>query len=57
MKALPNRGDLFDKNTVRGSQFQQPLMEFSGACEVCNYLYQHYDNQHQYVAARSNSRP
>ncbi|WIA36898.1 hypothetical protein OEZ86_008144 [Tetradesmus obliquus] len=35
MKALPNRGDLFDKNTVRGSQFQQPLMEFSGACEGC----------------------
>jgi pyruvate-ferredoxin/flavodoxin oxidoreductase len=34
MKSLPNRGDLFDKNTVRGSQFQQPLMEFSGACEV-----------------------
>jgi len=34
MKSLPNRGSLFDKNTVRGSQFQQPLMEFSGACEV-----------------------
>jgi pyruvate-ferredoxin/flavodoxin oxidoreductase len=34
MKTIPNRGELFDKNTVRGSQFQQPLMEFSGACEV-----------------------
>jgi hypothetical protein len=34
MKSLPNRGDLFDKNSVRGSQFQTPLMEFSGACEV-----------------------
>lgn len=28
-------GDLFAKETVRGSQFQQPLMEFSGACEGC----------------------
>ncbi|KAF6254486.1 pyruvate-ferredoxin oxidoreductase [Scenedesmus sp. NREL 46B-D3] len=35
MKSLPNRGDLFNKDTVRGSQFQQPLMEFSGACEGC----------------------
>jgi pyruvate-ferredoxin/flavodoxin oxidoreductase len=35
MKSLPNRGELFDKNSVRGSQFQTPLMEFSGACEVC----------------------
>mmetsp|Transcript_40410 Transcript_40410/g.65530 ORF Transcript_40410/g.65530 Transcript_40410/m.65530 type:complete len:670 (+) Transcript_40410:116-2125(+) len=32
---LPNRGDIFDKTTVRGSQFQRPLMEFSGACEGC----------------------
>lgn len=32
---LPNRGELFDKATVRGSQFQQPLLEFSGACEGC----------------------
>lgn len=23
MKTIPNRGDLFDKNTIRGSQFQQ----------------------------------
>lgn len=33
--SLPNRGELFDKATVRGSQFQQPLLEFSGACEGC----------------------
>eukprot|EP00887_Chlorella_sp_A99_P003750 scaffold7.g3750.t1 len=32
---LPIRGDLFNKDTVRGSQFNQPLMEFSGACEGC----------------------
>ncbi len=32
---LPRRGELFDKASVRGSQFQQPLMEFSGACEGC----------------------
>eukprot|EP00916_Digyalum_oweni_P027144 GHVL01044546.1.p1 GENE.GHVL01044546.1~~GHVL01044546.1.p1 ORF type:complete len:1227 (+),score=228.02 GHVL01044546.1:3888-7568(+) len=32
---LPYRGDLFDRNTVKGSQFQQPLLEFSGACEGC----------------------
>lgn len=29
------RGSLFDRATVRGSQFQQPLLEFSGACEGC----------------------
>lgn len=34
-QSLPNRGDLFDKSTIRGSQFQQPLVEFSGACEGC----------------------
>jgi pyruvate-ferredoxin/flavodoxin oxidoreductase len=33
--SIPNRGHLFDKATVRGSQFQPPLMEFSGACEGC----------------------
>lgn len=32
---LPERGDLIDKNSVRGSQFQTPLMEFSGACSGC----------------------
>ena len=32
---LPERGDLVDKYTVKGSQFQTPLMEFSGACSGC----------------------
>mmetsp|Transcript_55477 Transcript_55477/g.135929 ORF Transcript_55477/g.135929 Transcript_55477/m.135929 type:complete len:1940 (-) Transcript_55477:267-6086(-) len=32
---LPNRGSEIDKTTVKGSQFQQPLLEFSGACEGC----------------------
>ena len=32
---LPERGDLTDKHSVRGSQFQTPLMEFSGACSGC----------------------
>jgi NAD-dependent dihydropyrimidine dehydrogenase PreA subunit len=35
---LPDRGDLTTKLTVRGSQFQTPLMEFSGACSVSNLL-------------------
>jgi pyruvate-ferredoxin/flavodoxin oxidoreductase len=30
-----HRGKLFDKASVRGSQFQTPLLEFSGACEGC----------------------
>ena len=33
--APSHRGELFAKDTVRGSQFQPPLMEFSGACEGC----------------------
>ena len=33
--SLPERGDLVDSHTVRGSQFQTPLMEFSGACSGC----------------------
>jgi pyruvate-ferredoxin/flavodoxin oxidoreductase len=33
--SLPDRGDLIDKFSVRGSQFQTPLMEFSGACSGC----------------------
>lgn len=33
--SLPERGDLIDKFSVRGSQFQTPLMEFSGACSGC----------------------
>jgi len=33
--SLPNHGAEVDKTTVKGSQFQQPLLEFSGACEGC----------------------
>jgi len=33
--SLPERGTLTDKMTVKGSQFQKPLMEFSGACAGC----------------------
>ncbi|WP_432661832.1 pyruvate:ferredoxin (flavodoxin) oxidoreductase [Wukongibacter baidiensis] len=32
---LPYRDDLMNKNTVKGSQFAQPLLEFSGACAGC----------------------
>jgi pyruvate-ferredoxin/flavodoxin oxidoreductase len=32
---LPERGDLVDKYSLKGSQFQTPLMEFSGACSGC----------------------
>jgi len=32
---IPGRGDRFDPFSLKGSQFQQPLMEFSGACEGC----------------------
>ncbi len=32
---LPYRGELFDRFSVKGSQFYQPLMEFSGACPGC----------------------
>jgi len=34
--SLKNKGYLFDRKTLVGSQFQQPLLEFSGACEGCN---------------------
>lgn len=34
-KSLPTRGELFERASVKGSQFQPPLMEFSGACEGC----------------------
>eukprot|EP01107_Rhizomastix_libera_P002311 TRINITY_DN13_c0_g1_i5.p1 TRINITY_DN13_c0_g1~~TRINITY_DN13_c0_g1_i5.p1 ORF type:complete len:1625 (+),score=488.79 TRINITY_DN13_c0_g1_i5:200-5074(+) len=33
---ITNKGHLFDRKTLIGSQFQPPLMEFSGACEGCN---------------------
>jgi pyruvate-ferredoxin/flavodoxin oxidoreductase len=32
---LPVRDNLVKRNSVKGSQFQQPLMEFSGACAGC----------------------
>lgn len=32
---LPERGHLVNKYTLKGSQFQTPLMEFSGACSGC----------------------
>ena len=33
--SVPNKGHLVDKFSVKGSQFQEPLMEFSGACSGC----------------------
>ena len=32
---LPVKANPMDKNTVIGSQFEQPLLEFSGACAGC----------------------
>ncbi len=32
---LPYRDDLFNKYSVKGSQFAKPLLEFSGACAGC----------------------
>ncbi len=32
---LPVRDDLVKRNSVKGSQFHQPLVEFSGACAGC----------------------
>ena len=32
---LPNRGTHIPANNVKGSQFRQPLFEFSGACAGC----------------------
>ena len=32
---LPVHGNEQDKTTIKGSQFQRPLMEFSGACPGC----------------------
>ncbi|MFZ2633906.1 MAG: pyruvate:ferredoxin (flavodoxin) oxidoreductase [Desulfosalsimonadaceae bacterium] len=32
---LPVRDDLVKRDSVKGSQFQQPLLEFSGACAGC----------------------
>ncbi len=33
--SLPVRDDLAKRNTIKGSQFYQPLLEFSGACSGC----------------------
>jgi ferredoxin len=33
--SVPNRGDRFDPFSLKGSQFQVPMLEFSGACEGC----------------------
>ncbi|MDO4732637.1 MAG: pyruvate:ferredoxin (flavodoxin) oxidoreductase [Bacillota bacterium] len=33
--SLPERADVFDVNSVKGSQFKRPLCEFSGACAGC----------------------
>jgi len=35
VEKIPVRSGGFDKFTVKGSQFQQPLLEFSGACSGC----------------------
>jgi len=35
LRALPVREDLMKVNTVKGSQMQQPLLEFSAACAGC----------------------
>ncbi len=32
---LSDKGDVFDPYTVKGSQFRQPLLEFSAACAGC----------------------
>jgi len=34
-ETLPVMDDLVKRDSVKGSQFQQPLMEFSGACAGC----------------------
>ena len=34
-QTLPEKKNPLDKFTVRGSQFEKPLMEFSGACAGC----------------------
>ena len=32
---VKNKGDLFESATLKNSQFQQPLLQFSGACAGC----------------------
>ena len=33
--ALPQKEDIFDPYTIKGSQFRRPLLEFSAACAGC----------------------
>ncbi len=33
--SIPEKDDLMDKGTIKGSQFARPLLEFSGACAGC----------------------
>lgn len=33
--SISDKGDLFPAYTIKGSQFRQPLVEFSGACAGC----------------------
>lgn len=35
VKAIKTKDNLWNKNSVKGSQFAQPLLEFSGACAGC----------------------
>ncbi|KAK8811497.1 hypothetical protein WA158_003231 [Blastocystis sp. Blastoise] len=35
LMTIKNKGNLTDKYTVRGSQFQAPMTEFNGACAGC----------------------
>ena len=34
-RSIKNKKNPMNKNTVKGSQFEQPLLEFSGACAGC----------------------
>jgi pyruvate-ferredoxin/flavodoxin oxidoreductase len=34
-ETVGNKGDLMKRETLKGSQFQQPLLEFHGACSGC----------------------
>jgi len=34
-RTVKNKGDLMKVETIKGSQFRQPLLEFSGACAGC----------------------
>ncbi|MEN8906013.1 MAG: pyruvate:ferredoxin (flavodoxin) oxidoreductase [Clostridiales bacterium] len=34
-QTIPNKADITNTKTIKGSQFKQPLVEFSGACAGC----------------------